>query len=30
MNTPESSGKEIDIHMFVDSDHLRDKVSCRS
>ena len=30
MNAPESLGKEVDICMFVDSDHAGDKVSCRS
>ena len=27
MNVPEPQGKEIDIHMFVDSDYGRDKIS---
>ena len=30
MNAPEPQGKEVDICMFVDNDHARDKVSCRS
>ena len=30
MNAPEPQGKEVDIHMFVDSDHAGDKVSHRS
>ena len=30
MNAPEAQGKEVDICMFVDSDHAGDKVSCRS
>ena len=30
MNTPEPQDKEVDIHMFMNSDHARDKVSCRS
>ena len=30
VNAPEPCGKEVDIHMFVDSDHAVDKVSCRS
>ena len=30
MNAPEPQGKEVDICMFVDSDHAGDKVSCRS
>ena len=30
LNTPELCGKEVDICMFVDSDHTGDKVSCRS
>ena len=30
MNAPESQGKEVDVCMFVDSDHAQDKVSCRS
>ena len=30
MNAPEPQGKEIDMCMFVDSDHPGDKVSCRS
>ena len=30
MNAPEPGGKEVDIHMFVHSDHAGDKVSRRS
>ena len=30
MNAPEPQGKDVDICMFVDSDHAEDKVSCRS
>ena len=30
MNAPEPQGKEVDICMFVDSDHPEDKASCRS
>ena len=30
MNAPEPQGKEVDIHMSVDSNHAGDKVSCRS
>ena len=30
VNAPGSCGKEVDICMFVDSDHAEDKVSCRS
>ena len=30
MNTPEHQGKEVDICMFVDSDHVGEKVFCRS
>ena len=30
MNDPEPQGKEVDICMFVDSDHAWDKVACRS
>ena len=30
MNAPEPQGKEVDICMFVDSDHAGDKVSHRS
>ena len=30
MNAPESRGRDVDIHMFVDSDHAGDNVSCRS
>ena len=29
VNAPEPHEKEVDIHMFVDSDHAWDKVSCR-
>ena len=29
-NVPEPWGKEVDIHMFVDSDHTGNKVSCWS
>ena len=29
VNAPEPQGKEVDICMFVDSDHAGDKVSCR-
>ena len=29
VNAPEPCGKEVDIHMFVDSDHAGDKVSHR-
>ena len=29
MNAPEPHGKEEDTHIFVDSNHARDKVSCR-
>ena len=30
MNALEPQGKELDISMFVDSDHAGDKVPCRS
>ena len=30
VNAPELQHKEIDIHIFVDSNHAGDKVSCRS
>ena len=30
MNAPEPQKKEVDIHMYMDSDHAGDKVSCRS
>ena len=30
VNAPEPHGKEVDIRMFVDSDHAGDEVSCRS
>ena len=30
MNVPEPWGKDVDIYLFVDSDHAGDKVSCRS
>ena len=30
MNAPEFQGKEVDIHMFMDSDHSGDEGSCRS
>ena len=30
MNAPDPQGKEVDIHMFVNSDHAGDKVSCWS
>ena len=30
MNPPEPCDEEFDIHMFVDSDHARDRVSHRS
>ena len=30
MNAPEPKGKEVDTHMFVDSGHAGNKVSCRS
>ena len=29
-NAPELQGKEVDVHMFVDSNHERDEVSHRS
>ena len=29
-NTPEPQGKEVDITMFVNSDHTGDEVFCRS
>ena len=30
MKAQEPHGKEVDIRMFVDSDHAGDKISCRS
>ena len=30
LNVPEPQGKKVDIHMFVDSNHSGDTVSCRS
>ena len=30
VNALEPRGKEVDIHMFMDSDHAEDKLSCRS
>ena len=30
MNTPEPQDNEVDISMFVDSDHAGDKASCKS
>ena len=30
MNSPEPHGKEVDICMFVGSDHAGDKIPCRS
>ena len=29
MNVPELQGKEIGVHMFVDSDHAGDNISCK-
>ena len=30
VNSPEPGGKEVDICIYVDSDHAGDRVSCRS
>ena len=30
VNAPEPHGSEVDIRMFVDSDHAGDTISCRS
>ena len=29
-NEPEPKGREVQINYFVDSDHARDKITCRS